>query len=721
MQHEREEEDALLQLLGIPYELFIGGSSFAPRHEKLREDLRQSEVLPEPPKPQVGHILTLIAQVFHLEVVIMTLCAEKRVYIRNATGFAAWEHPFPWETCDCGASAPANQVQIIEDVSLDNRMVASTAAKAGSTRLRFFAGLPLKGSSGHKLGDLMLVDAQPRRITAEKKAILANMAELVVRELEKDAVAAAIKNAAVAAGMEVERYMRRALTGFEHRAVLFVELKAAGDGVQSRLPWQALHTNAAVTKVTGLDYTACTVLPLWELFTLPFGPESPSWQAMCDLAGRGDEFVIQGCTLAANPHHSVFTIDFRPGRLGSMDEDALLVSVPSYVSSAPVGVPCTHYFAVITPQPPEPPSTGGMAQAQAMLGRHNAPPSSIPFENLELGQLLGQGSFGRVYRGRFHGSTVAVKICSFTLAAGSKMQKRKPWHSVEALQSRKLSHPGVMRTYKHLIVLVQEKRAASTTFDYRCDSGKWSQDDPWADDDHGWDDDHSGSRAATAEVEPDSQMEAWYILEFCNRGSLQSGVDQGLFQHAHNRAQLRQGYPNYQTVLLTARDIASAMEYLHACEIIHGDLCGGNVLLTTSKSSPHGFTVKVADFGLARSLEFQARVQTATYGTVTHMPPELLTKGKLSKAADVYAFGILVWEMVTGTRAWAGMSHTQVLSAVGFNKERVHFPTGPGYDQDVAALATACLLEVPEQRPTFTQIVHALDDKIAEVKGSNPQ
>lgn len=49
-----------------------------------------------------------------------------------------------------------------------------------------------------------------------------------------------------------------------------------------------------------------------------------------------------------------------------------------------------------------------------MLGRHNAPPSSIPFENLELGQLLGQGSFGRVYRGRFHGSTVAVKVPTAT-------------------------------------------------------------------------------------------------------------------------------------------------------------------------------------------------------------------------------------------------------------------------------------------------------------------
>lgn len=58
-----------------------------------------------------------------------------------------------------------------------------------------------------------------------------------------------------------------------------------------------------------------------------------------------------------------------------------------------------------------------------------------------------------------------------------------------------------------------------------------------------------------------------------------------------------------------------------------------------------------------RMIRFPERVQT-------HMPPELLTKGKLSKAADVYAFGILVWEMVTGERAWAGMSHTQVLSAV---------------------------------------------------------
>lgn len=57
--------------------------------------------------------------------------------------------------------------------------------------------------------------------------------------------------------------------------------------------------------------------------------------------------------------------------------------------------------------------------------------------------------------------------------------------------------------------------------------------------------------------------------------------------------------------------------------------------------------MQVADFGLSRQAESQT-VDTDTYGTVTHMPPELLMEGKLTKSADVYAFGVLLWEMYTG-------------------------------------------------------------------------
>lgn len=82
------------------------------------------------------------------------------------------------------------------------------------------------------------------------------------------------------------------------------------------------------------------------------------------------------------------------------------------------------------------------------------------------------------------------------------------------------------------------------------------------------------------------------------------------------------------------------MTYLHSLDILHGDLTGGNILLVSSNKDKRGFIAKVADFGLSRVLSAEA-VSTGTYGTVTHMPPELLTTGAPSNPAvrpyDLYA------------------------------------------------------------------------------------
>lgn len=58
-----------------------------------------------------------------------------------------------------------------------------------------------------------------------------------------------------------------------------------------------------------------------------------------------------------------------------------------------------------------------------------------------------------------------------------------------------------------------------------------------------------------------------------------------------------------------------------------------------------GFVAKISDFGLSRPLEQKSKVITKTYGTITHMPPELLEQGIISKAADVYSFGVLLWQV----------------------------------------------------------------------------
>ena len=60
-----------------------------------------------------------------------------------------------------------------------------------------------------------------------------------------------------------------------------------------------------------------------------------------------------------------------------------------------------------------------------------------------------------------------------------------------------------------------------------------------------------------------------------------------------------------------------------------------------------GCLPQIADFGMSRIMEKSADpTDTVTMGTVTHMPPELLMEGKLSPAADIYAFGALAWPSI---------------------------------------------------------------------------
>jgi serine/threonine protein kinase len=64
-------------------------------------------------------------------------------------------------------------------------------------------------------------------------------------------------------------------------------------------------------------------------------------------------------------------------------------------------------------------------------------------------------------------------------------------------------------------------------------------------------------------------------------------------------------------------------------------LCAGNVLLSSSPDSAHGFSVKISDFGLSRKMDIQSRIETKTTGTVNYMPPEVLSEGIVSKVRPI--------------------------------------------------------------------------------------
>jgi serine/threonine protein kinase len=174
----------------------------------------------------------------------------------------------------------------------------------------------------------------------------------------------------------------------------------------------------------------------------------------------------------------------------------------------------------------------------------------------------------------------------------------------------------------------------------------------------------SGQRAE-GEAEPSVMVwEVQIIQEFCDHGSLRSVLSDKTFLK-------RNGHLDAGVMLKLAGDVARGMLHIHSMQIVHGDLKALNILVTGESS----LTAKVADFGLSVRMEHdQTHVSGMHAGTLTHMAPEILMSGHLSKAADVYAFGILMYEVQTKQKAFKGVPMHQLTSDVCSKMRRPVFP-----------------------------------------------
>src|SRR2546429_4115238 len=101
-------------------------------------------------------------------------------------------------------------------------------------------------------------------------------------------------------------------------------------------------------------------------------------------------------------------------------------------------------------------------------------------------------------------------------------------------------------------------------------------------------------------------------------------------------------------------DLAGAIGYLHDHGIVHRDLKPGNIFLENG-------SVKIGDYGLCKSISgSQHNAQTQSVGTVHYMAPEIST-GNYNKQVDVYAAGVLLYEMLTGHVPFDGESAGEIL------------------------------------------------------------
>ena len=187
------------------------------------------------------------------------------------------------------------------------------------------------------------------------------------------------------------------------------------------------------------------------------------------------------------------------------------------------------------------------------------------------------------------------------------------------------------------------------------------------------------------------------------------------------RERLRRGPVPTEESVRILRDVATALEHAHASGLVHRDVKPENVLLS-------GRTAVVTDFGIAKAIgvartaastgahettkpEATALTRAGTsIGTPAYMAPEQALGGEVDARADVYAWGVLAYETLSGAHPFAGRSAPQMLAAhiaeapppLGANASRV--------PPAIASLVMRCLAKDPAGRPqSASEILRVLD------------
>ncbi|KAG7671912.1 putative Mitogen-activated protein kinase kinase kinase 11 [Nannochloris sp. 'desiccata'] len=745
-----QEEVAIQAALSLEETLNLYATSTFDSDPARIEAVRKTGLLDTTPEQRFDSLTSLAASLFDVPVAIVTLLDARRSWYKSSIGLEG-EIQREYSACSYISVPDYAEMIVAEQCNEDSRYSENPFIK-GPPDIRYYAGCPLVASKGQRLGTLCLVDFKSRHFSSSAYNILANLAEIAAREVERDVV---------------KKCYTPVLAPAAEEAIFIVDV--------SKPSWPLVYCNQAWANLFDLDDDPTDLQDqgMWDVLSVR-PPEEKVIAAKKAGLAEGNPLNIflrvTGKEIDETSHDVVRLRCFLAGQ--DRLENSVPVAIPGVVpaieysggsdlealslpvtdlwigtahkmlekdgSSAPSGLkmPLLRDEGVALVDPTHEDSGVVMAMLQEenqhqkqqencggmqkttfdgdfeMLFRFKEekafnlrsaqaikpPRKPHRLAGLKIGVLLGVGAYGRVYRAMLGEKPVAVKIIevfmeneeelitsnSGTLlppgqqssgsgggrgsgsgSGGTNQDRRSAL--LEAILSRDLVFPTIVPTFDFF---VQE---------------------------------HTGGGGGSAPM----TQQVWILQHLCDLGSLYQALDRGLFREEP----LLTSPPSLSKILATALDIATAIRYLHKRGIIHSDLNGNNVLMSSTKNT-RGFIALVSDFGLSRIAA--GAINTQSIGTISHQPPELLNEGKLTKAVDSYAFGVMLSELYLGKRAFAGKSLGYIILQISTGKPCFTLPDDGRCPDALRSLVADCVNFDDEKRPTFKGIVPRLEAIVQE-------
>lgn len=161
---------------------FIGINIIPDNEEERLQKLKEYDILDTPKEGAFNHIAAMAMHMFKVPVALISLVDAERVWFKANMGLEGVESVPRGESL-CSLSVLNNDPTIFQDAANEPCLLANPLV-SGNFGLRFYAGAPLTTADGLNIGTFCIVDKKPREFTESEQKILANMASIVMDEIE---------------------------------------------------------------------------------------------------------------------------------------------------------------------------------------------------------------------------------------------------------------------------------------------------------------------------------------------------------------------------------------------------------------------------------------------------------------------------------------------------------------------------------------------------------